>query len=82
MLAGLRDKGADAAVGAVMRETEPLPASLPLIEAYARMRSRSAKAAAVVDGRGAVTGVLTLENIGEMMMVENAKPGWRFSRRG
>ena len=82
MLTGLRDHGADAAISKVMRETEALRGDLSLTDAYAQMRGRNAKAAVVTDARGSVTGVLTLENIGEMMMVENAKPGWRFSRRG
>lgn len=81
MLAGLRNHGAEAAISGVMRETEALRSDLSLIDAYALMRGRGSKAAVVTDARGSVTGVLTLENIGEMMMVENAKPGWRFSRR-
>jgi Zn-dependent protease/CBS domain-containing protein len=82
MLAGLRDHGADAPVSQVMRETEPLRSNLPLMDAYGQMRSRGVKAAVITDAQGGVSGVLTLENIGEMMMVENVKPGWRFSRRG
>jgi len=34
----------------------------------------------VTDGSGRIAGVLTLENIGEMMMVENARPDWSFKR--
>ena len=82
MLAGLREHGADAPMFRIMRETEPVRSDLLLMEAYGRMRARGAKATVVTDARGVVTGVLTLENIGEMMMVENVKPGWRFSRRG
>ena len=82
MLAGLRDQGKDVPVSRVMRETELLAKDLPLSEAFTRMRSKGAKACVVTDGGGSIAGVLTLENIGEMMMVENAKPGWRFARRG
>ncbi len=82
MLAGLRNHGGDAEVSLVMRETEPLRSDLPLTEAYGQMRSKGVKAAVVTDAAGRITGVLTIENIGEMMMVENVKPGWRFSRRG
>ena len=67
--------------GAVMRTSEPLPQDLPLIEAVLRLRSKGTRAEAVVDPTGRVTGVLTQENIAEMMMVENARPGWRFRRR-
>ena len=31
--------------------------------------------------QASVAGILTQENIAEMMMVENAQPGWRFRRR-
>ena len=80
MILGLRDHGAAAPAGAVMRTSEPLPQDLPLIEAFLRLRSKGTRAEAVVDPTGRVTGVLTQENIAEMMMVENARPGWRFRR--
>lgn len=82
MLAGLRQSGPDVAVGEVMRDTEVLAHDLSLIEAINRMRSRGAKAEAVADGSGKAAGVLTFENIAEMMMVDSVKPGWRFARRG
>ena len=34
----------------------------------------------MIDTNGRIAGVLTFENIGEMMMVENARPGWSFKR--
>jgi Zn-dependent protease len=81
MLAGLRAHGGEVQVGNVMRPSNPLPSDLSLTEAFARLRSKNARAEAVTDAAGRVTGILTLENIGEMMMIENAKPGWRFARR-
>lgn len=81
MLAGLRDHGPGIAVGQVMRASQFLAHDLPLAEAYARMRAQGAKAEVVADAAGRILGVLTLENIAEMMMVESAKPGWRFQRR-
>jgi CBS domain containing-hemolysin-like protein len=35
----------------------------------------------VIDADGKAAGILSQENIAEMMMVENAQPGWRFRRR-
>ena len=82
MLAGLRDHGPAVAVGEVMRACGTISGDLPLVEAFNRMRARGARADVVADASGRVTGILTLENIAEMMMVESARPGWRFVRRG
>ena len=81
MILGLRDQGAEAAIGNAMRTSQPLLADQPLIEAFTRMRSGGARAEVVLDASGQVAGILTQENIAEMMMVENARPGWRFRRR-
>lgn len=81
MLAGLRDHGPEIAVGELMRQSEFLRRDMALAEAYARMRAQGAKAEVVADAAGRIIGVLTLENIAEMMMVESVKPGWRFQRR-
>jgi Zn-dependent protease len=81
MLAGLHRGGADTVVREIMRKTEAMPQDLPLVEAFSRMRSRGSKAEAVADRGGRLVGVLTFENIAEMMMVENIKPGWSFTRR-
>jgi Zn-dependent protease/predicted transcriptional regulator len=81
MILGLRDKGAEAAVGNAMRPSNPLFPEQPLMEAFTHMRKGGAKAEVVLDATGRVAGILTQENIAEMMMVENAQPGWRFRRR-
>lgn len=81
MILGLRDRGAATPVGEVMRDCEPLRPEVPLPEAYARMRQRGDAAAVVADAAGRVLGVLTVENVAEMMLVEGARPGWAFRRR-
>ena len=81
MIVGLRDHGATTPVGNVMRASEPLLTHEPLTTAVTRMRSRSVKAEVVIDAAGQVAGVLTNENVAEMMMVESVQPGWRFRRR-
>lgn len=81
MILGLRDQGATAAVGHAMRPSDPLLADQSLMEAFNRMRTGGARAEVVLDAAGQVAGVLTQENIAEMMMVENAQPGWKFRRR-
>jgi CBS domain containing-hemolysin-like protein len=64
-----------------MRPSEPVLATEPLVAAFTRLRQRGARAEVVIDLTGRPLGVLTQENIAEMMMVENARPGWRFRRR-
>lgn len=81
MILGLRDQGATTPVGAVMRPSQPLFTDQPLIDAFTRMRGTGAKAEVVLEPSGKVAGILTNENIAEMMMIENARPGWRFGRR-
>lgn len=80
MIRALREQGAGLPVGEAMRDSEPLRPEVPLPEAYARMRRRGARAEVVADATGRVVGVLTAENVAEMMMVESALPGWRFTR--
>lgn len=82
MLAGLHRSGANVEASKVMRESKALPQNMALVEAFTLMRAKGAKAEAVSDASGRVAGVLTLENISEMMMVDNVKPGWRFAKRG
>ena len=81
IILALRDQGATAAVGNAMRPSEPLFQDQPLMEAFTRMRTGGARAEIVLDAHGQVAGILTHDNIAEMMMVENAQPGWRFRRR-
>jgi Zn-dependent protease len=81
MILGLRDQGAATAIGNAMRPTDPVFQDQPLVDAFARMRSAGARAEVVLDAQGQVAGILTHDNIAEMMMVENARPGWRFRRR-
>ena len=45
------------------------------------MQQARTGAEVVTDAAGQVSGVLTLENITEMMLVRNAQPGFRFKRR-
>jgi len=45
------------------------------------MREAGATAEVAADAASHVTGVLTVESVADMMMVESARPGWRFGRR-
>lgn len=81
MLAALRDKGPDITIGTIMRESQPLRSDMPLVEVFNLLRSGGHKAEIVTGADGRIAGLLTLENVAEMMMIETARPGWRFERR-
>lgn len=81
MIVALRDGGATVPVGDAMRISEPLLPHEPLSAAFERMRGRGIAAEVVADASGRAIGILTSDNVGEMMMVESVRPGWRFRRR-
>ena len=81
MLLGLSKHGPDTAIATVMRASLPLPPDMSLVEAFTVLRNRGVRAETVIDASGRIAGILTLENIGEMMMVEKARPGFIFPKR-
>jgi Zn-dependent protease/CBS domain-containing protein len=69
---GLAELGRDALVGDIMhRDWAPLDASEPLEKAVAHMRQLDRKTLPVVRNRQLV-GLITLENVGEWIMVQSA----------
>lgn len=65
--------------------TRDLPTVLawqPLDEAMTMLSASKASAVLVVDRERRLVGLLTPENIGEMMMVRSARPDWRFRASG
>jgi hypothetical protein len=73
LLAGLSRAGRDAPVADFVRpELEPVEASAPLVPALARLREQgSPPCLRVVEG-GRTVGLLTVENVGEYLMVRTA----------
>jgi len=70
---GLREEGGESPVGRLVRlDCEPLEATMPLDAAIQRMRAARQSALPVV-ARGRLVGLLTLENIGELMLVQEAR---------
>jgi stage IV sporulation protein FB len=78
MIAGLTPDAPSPAVGEIMRKALVVSEDHPLEDAVNQMRARGTKAEVVVGRDGRVTGLLTIENIAEMMMIHAARPGWRF----
>jgi Zn-dependent protease len=72
LLAGLAQEGRDGLVGsAPLAELGQIDAASPLVPAVARLREQGEPCLQVVD-RGEPVGLLTLENIGEYLMVRTA----------
>lgn len=87
MIKALQQAGPDSAVlEAMQREVAVVPHRAPLEQAMAAMQ-QAAGPVGVVDGTGRLVGLLTQENLGEMLMVEAARgrrppsPGNPWARR-
>lgn len=75
MIRALRDTGPQTPVIDVMRSDIPvIHHRLPLDEAMRLMQSKSLPAIGVMNGESRLVGLITPENIGEMMMVLSANP--------
>ncbi len=73
LIQGLREEGPSAPVGRVVRmDVEPIEASWPLERALQVMRAGRHSAVPVVL-RGQLVGLLTLENVSELLMVQEAR---------
>jgi Zn-dependent protease len=83
MIKAYRQRGPDAPVVEVMRTNIPqVSMHAPFAEAFRGMQECECPALAAVDRRGRVVGLITPENIGEMMMVQSVlprgvPPAWR-----
>ncbi len=81
MIRALRDNGPEVPVSGVMRTDIPtVHARSRLDEALRLMQEKQNPAVGVVDSNGRMIGIVTPENIGEMMMVHAARPA-RAQRR-
>jgi Zn-dependent protease/CBS domain-containing protein len=81
LIEALRDSGAAAPIlDAMVREIPSLPASRPLEAGLATLNRGKAPALFVLDQAGRLAGLITPENIGEMMLVRSVRPDFRFRR--
>ena len=84
LIRGLRERGPEAPVSAFMRSDIPtVPLRRGLDEALRQMQEKRLPAVGIVDGEGRLVGLLTPENVGELMMIQaalpdrSARPPWR-----
>ncbi len=75
MIRALRERGPEAPVLEVMRRDVPVVHHRqPLDEALRTMREGGHPAVGIVDADGKLVGLITPENVGELMMVQAARP--------
>ncbi len=81
ILAALKDHDREAAVADFMRAPiETLRGTTPLEAAIDRFTQQDVSGLCVVDRDGVLVGLLTRQNLAEMMMIKSMRPDWRFER--
>jgi Zn-dependent protease/CBS domain-containing protein len=82
ILAGLQTRPRDSGVADIMRAPVPvLNMDAQLDRSLADLSASESQAISVVDDNGHYVGLLTRENLGEMMMIKALKPDWHFRHR-
>lgn len=75
LIKALRERGSDTPVTDVMRNNIPtVDRRSPLDEPLRLMQEKQLPAVGITDLEGRIVGLLTPENVGEMMMVQAARP--------
>jgi len=82
LVLGLKEKGPDATVSSVMRKPTVISDVLSLNDAVTGMNRQGLRSQVVVDRGGRLVGMLTLENVAEMMMIHSIRPEWKFLNQG
>jgi Zn-dependent protease/predicted transcriptional regulator len=83
LIQALRQSGEDAPITEALAEPSPSVRRRDKLDHGVREMSRlRASAISVVDEDGAVVGLLTMQNVAEMLMIRTAQPEWRFRRAG
>jgi len=81
LIAALRGGGpATPVLETMTRDLPTIQEWQPFDAAVALLNRSKAPALLVLNGQRQLVGILTPENIGEMMMVRSARPDWRFRR--
>ena len=82
ILAALKDHEKEGAITEAMRAPiETLRAGGALEPALDKLYGEAAQGICVTDADGSLVGLLTRQNLAEMMMIKAMRPDWRFERR-
>jgi stage IV sporulation protein FB len=75
MIKALKERGPDTPVLEVMQADVPtVPARAKLDTALRSLTQKERPVVGVTDGENRLVGLLTVENLGEMMMIHSARP--------
>ncbi len=81
ILSALKDHGREAAITTFMRApVETVRSVTPLEAVLDRLLAPQATALAVTDPDGVLLGLLTRQNLAEIMAIKSMRPDWRFDR--
>lgn len=81
IISALKDHDRAAPIAAFMRPPgETVRSATPLADALDRLRGPQATALPVTDADGVLVGLLTPQNLAEMMTIKTMRPDWRFGR--
>jgi CBS domain-containing protein/fumarate reductase subunit D len=81
ILSVLKDHGRETVIATFMRSpVETVRSSTPLDTVLDGLLSQQAGAMAVTNVDGVLVGMLTRQNLAEMVMIKGMQPDWRFSR--
>ena len=79
ILSALKSHDREAAITAFMRApVETVRSTTPLEAVLERLHGPQAVALAVTNSEGALVGLLTRQNLAEMMIIKAMRPDWRF----
>ena len=88
MIAAFREHGPETPIVDVMHPDVPLVRpDDPFDEAFRIMQESNCPALPVVDRLGRFVGLITMENVGELMLINSlrppdGRPAWRMARHG
>jgi Zn-dependent protease/predicted transcriptional regulator len=81
ILSALKDHDHEAPITDFMRTpVETVGSAIPLEAVLERLHGRQAVALAVIDSEGVLVGLLTRQNLAEMMIIKTMRPNWHFDR--
>jgi Zn-dependent protease/CBS domain-containing protein len=81
IISALKSHDREAAITAFMRApVETVRSTIPLEAVLDRLQGPQAVALAVTDSEGVLVGLLTRQNLAEMMIIKTMRPDWRFHR--
>ena len=81
LLSALKDHDPKASITTFMRApVETVRRTAPLEAVLDRLHGPQATALAVTDPEGVLIGLLTRQNLAEMMIIKTMRPNWRFDR--